>query len=56
MKIDSFAMPYNRKDKYQRDFARWVNHKAIFKTVSWNEYIANTKKKRRDPKQLEART
>jgi len=53
MRLDSFAMPFNRRDPYQRDFARWVNHKAIFKSVSWSDYVANTKKKRRDPKQLE---
>ena len=51
MKLDPFAMPFNRRDPYQRDFSRWVNHKAIFKSVPWNEYIANTKKKKRDPKQ-----
>ena len=38
LKIDSFVMPYNKKDKYQKRFARWVNHKAIFKTVKWEEY------------------
>jgi hypothetical protein len=36
--IDPFVMPFNKKDKYQRDFARWVNHKAIFKSVPWKEY------------------
>jgi hypothetical protein len=35
---DMFVMPYNKKDPYQKRFARWVNHKAIFKTVSWNDY------------------
>lgn len=38
LKIDPFVMPYNKKDKYQRDFARWVNHKAIFKSVKWEDY------------------
>ena len=38
LKIDPFVMPYNKKDKYQKRFARWVNHKAIFKTVKWEEY------------------
>jgi hypothetical protein len=33
-----FAMPYNKKDKYQRRFARWVNHRAIFNTVEWKDY------------------
>jgi hypothetical protein len=38
LKIDPFAMPYNKKDTYQKKFARWVNHKAIFKTVKWEDY------------------
>lgn len=38
LKIDPFVMPFNKKDKYQHDFARWVNHKAIFKTVKWQDY------------------
>lgn len=38
LKIDAFVMPFNKKDKYQRDFARWVNHKAIFKSVDWKDY------------------
>lgn len=38
LKIDPYAMPYNKKDKYQKKFARWVNHKAIFKTVAWEDY------------------
>lgn len=33
-----FVMPFNRADRYQKRFARWVNHKAIFKSVSWKEY------------------
>lgn len=53
MKLDSFAMPFDRRDPYQRNFARWVNHKAIFKSVSWNEYTANRKKRKRNPRQLE---
>jgi len=36
--IDPFVMPYNKKDNYQKRFARWVNHKAIFKTVKWKDY------------------
>ncbi len=36
--IDPFVMPYNKRDLYQKAFARWVNYKAIFKSVSWNEY------------------
>lgn len=38
LKIDPFVMPYNRSSQYQRDFARWCNHKAIFKSVKWKEY------------------
>lgn len=36
--VDPFIMPFNRLDPYQRRLARWVNHKAIFKSVSWGEY------------------
>jgi len=36
--IDPFIMPYNKKDLYQKAFARWVNHKAIFKKVKWQDY------------------
>lgn len=38
LKIDPFAMPYDKTDRYQKDFARWVNHKAIFKSVKWKDY------------------
>lgn len=37
-KIHAFAMPYNKFDDYQKDFARWCNNKIIFKTRSWQEY------------------
>ncbi len=40
LKIDPFAMPYNKHDRYQKDFARWVNKKQIFKTVEWKDYKA----------------
>ena len=33
-----YAMPYNKEDLYQKRFARWVNHKAIFKSVKWGDY------------------
>lgn len=36
--IDPFVMAYNKKDTYQKRFARWVNHKAIFKSVEWKDY------------------
>ena len=32
-------MPFNKSDPYQKRFARWVNHKAVFKTVKWIDYI-----------------
>ena len=39
---DPFAQPFmddkGRKDYESRRFARWVNHKAIFKTVKWEDY------------------
>jgi len=38
MGIDPFVMPYNKKDPYQKRFARWVNMKAIFKSVAWSDY------------------
>ena len=37
-KIDSFVMPYNKFDKYQLNFARWVNNKVLFRTRTWQEY------------------
>lgn len=36
--FDAFAMPYNKADPYQKARARWENHKAIRKTVTWEEY------------------
>ena len=39
LKIDPFVMPFNKKDRYQKRFARWCNHKAIYRTVKWSEYI-----------------
>jgi len=42
--IDPFVMPYDRSDLYQRSFARWVNHKAIFKKVPWEDYRQRVQK------------
>jgi hypothetical protein len=36
--IDAFVMPYDKKDLYQKAFARWVNDKAIFAKVKWEDY------------------
>jgi hypothetical protein len=33
-----YVMPYNKFDSYQKRFARWVNHRAIFKSVKWEDY------------------
>jgi hypothetical protein len=43
LKLDPFAQPYrdfenNKVDKEASRFARWVNMKAIFKTVKWEDY------------------
>ena len=49
MKIDPFVMPYDKFDRYQRAFARWVNFKAIFKSIPWNVYHQNPDKVVREP-------
>ncbi|MGE4293312.1 MAG: hypothetical protein AB7E32_14020 [Desulfovibrio sp.] len=41
--VDPFAQPFRPLDGGEPDatlkrFARWVNHKAIFRTVPWEEY------------------
>lgn len=41
---DPFAMPYRKSDPYQRDFARWVNQRAIFNSVAWEDYRSGVKK------------
>lgn len=33
-----FVMPYKKDDPYQKSFARWVNHRATFKSTSWEDY------------------
>jgi hypothetical protein len=33
-----FVMPYNKSDPYQKQFARWVNQRAVFKSVRWEDY------------------
>ena len=43
-------MPYNKFDDYQKRFARWVNHRAIFKTVKWEDYGKILKNKQADKK------
>ncbi len=36
--VNPFVMPFNKKDRYQMDFARWCNRKEIFKTCKWEDY------------------
>jgi hypothetical protein len=36
--INPFVMPYNKDNKYQKSFTRWVNNKAVFKSVKWKDY------------------
>lgn len=43
LNVDPFCQPYRDPQgtepaKEQRDFARWVNMKATFKTVAWEDY------------------
>lgn len=38
LKIDPFIMPYDKSNLYQKRLARWCNHKAIFKSVKWEDY------------------
>lgn len=38
MGYDPFVMPLNKSDEYQKRLARWCNHKAIFKSVKWENY------------------
>ena len=46
MYLTIFAQPYrdvdnNEPTQEQKDFARWVNHIAIFKSVQWQNYKKN---------------
>ena len=41
---DPYVMPFDKKDAYQKQFARWVNHRAIFHSVKWSDYKSNIKK------------
>ncbi len=50
---DPYAMPYNKSDPYQMMFARWVNHKALFNTVPWEQYHGSRKTVERDCKTME---
>jgi len=45
--IDPFAQPYRdfenniKPSRRQRRFTRWVNHKSLFKTMTWEDYEAS---------------
>ena len=49
---DPYAMPYDKSDPYQKRFTRWVNHKAIFKSVAWADYSVGIKKQYHDSNQM----
>jgi len=44
LNLDPFAQPYRdfinntEPEKELKQFARWVNHKAIFKSIDWKQY------------------
>lgn len=42
--VDAFAMPFDRTDPYQVDFARWCNNFAIHSTVTFDKYRRATRK------------
>lgn len=48
--VQPFVMPYNKKDSYQRRFARYVNRKPIFMTTPrFEQYqVGNTRRGGRD--------
>jgi hypothetical protein len=35
---ESFVMPFDKSDPYQKAFTRWCNNKFVFKSTDWNEY------------------
>ena len=54
--MDPFAQPYRSPETQTiaskfKPFARWVNHKAIFKTVPWKEYKSGVRKKQKSQKE-----
>ena len=42
---DPFVMAYDIKNIYQNYFQRWVNHRAIFNSIPFEEYKPATKRK-----------
>jgi hypothetical protein len=45
LKVDPFVMPFDKFDRYQKNLARYVNAKEIFRTATWAEYKAGKAKK-----------
>ena len=44
-----YVMPYNKSDKYQKAYTRYVNNRFIFNLCSWEDYKYNPYKKRKNP-------
>jgi len=49
---DPYVMPYKKEDPYQKRFARWVNHRAIFNSVDWEDYQVGVHKQPEDVNQI----
>lgn len=41
-----FVMAYNRNDKYQKAFQRWVNYRPAFNSCTWSDYEYNPERRR----------
>ena len=41
---ESFVMPYDHKDEYQKRLARWCNNKIIFRSVRFEDYEPSYRK------------
>lgn len=45
--VDVFAMPYNKKDPYQKQFCEWVNRKAMFKSMPFMAFLSFIRHRRK---------
>lgn len=45
--VESFAMPFDKSDPYQKRFARWVNAKPVFRSTSFDDYNSSAKRRTR---------
>ena len=50
---DPYVMPYDKFDRYQIDFARWVNYKVKFKTMTFPEYMKNQQGRHKDDRTIQ---